>query len=73
MDTLTVALERIRARDGLSVAALARRLGVGHSTLIMLRQGKRHPGEKLLRAIMHNLPELTPVVLHYLQNGHDTD
>jgi len=79
MDTLQAhfqivkAIEDARHRDGLSINGMARRLGVSHSTLVLLRQGKRRPGEKLLRALLVSLPELRPVVMEYMGNGHDTD
>jgi len=73
VDILRTSLEAIRLRDGLSLTAQAHRIGVSHSQLSLFNRGKRGAGEKLLRGIVTNIPELAPVVNKYLGNGHDTD
>jgi transcriptional regulator with XRE-family HTH domain len=70
---LRESLESLRRRDGISLTAQARQIGVSHSQLSLFNRGKRGVGEKLLRGIMTNLPELAPAVAEYLGNGHDTD
>lgn len=67
------ALTAIRERDHISLTEQARLIGVSHSMLSLFTSGKRGPGEKLLRGVMTNLRELTPVINEYLGNGHDED
>lgn len=72
-DILRDNLRDIRRRDGVSLSAQARMIGVSHSQLSLFDRRLRGAGEKLLRGIRTNLPELAPVIDKYLSNGHDTD
>jgi len=73
VDTLRNSLAAIRRRDGLSLTAQAHQIGVSHSQLSLFHRGKRGAGEKLLRGIVTNIPELAPAVNEYLGNGHNTE
>lgn len=66
MDTLASALEAKRAQEGLSVAGMASRLGVSDTYLFLLRDGRRKPGVRFLRAVIHAFPDLQLVVFEYV-------
>lgn len=66
MDTLAKALEARREQEGLSVAGMASRLGVSDSFLFLLRDGKRKPGVRFLRAVIQAFPDLQLVVFEYV-------
>lgn len=66
MDILAKALEARRTREGLSVAAMASRLGVSDSYLFLLRDGKRKPGVRFLRAVIQAFPDLQLLVFEYV-------
>ena len=64
---LIEALEAIKKREGLSYAQLATKLGVAENYIYRLKAGDRQPGEKLLHAIMKHYPDLTWLVIKFLQ------
>lgn len=67
--TLVGSLERCRTQRGLSVPQFAEFLGISYAQLSALRRFSRRPGGKSLSAIMLALPELTLLVMSYVQNG----
>jgi len=66
---LTEGLDSIRQSQNLSVSAFADRLGISYAEVRAIRCGSRRPGHKTLSAIMRTFPELTLLVLEYLQDG----
>ena len=63
------ALDAIRKREHLSVPEFASRLGISYAALAALLRGARRPGSKSLSAIMQVFPELTLLVMAYLQSN----
>jgi transcriptional regulator with XRE-family HTH domain len=66
MDKLAKALEQKRLQEGMTVAGMASRLGVSDSCLFLLRDGKRSPGVRFLRAVIRAFPDLQLLVFEYL-------
>lgn len=68
MDKLLKALEGKQAAEGLNQRELAQKLGVSDTYLILLKQGKRQFGVKILRAIGREFPDLQLLVFEYIAN-----
>ena len=54
------ALEALTRAEGLSHAALARRLGISRSYLFRLLRGERRPGIKFLYGLRTAFPQYSP-------------
>jgi hypothetical protein len=71
IDALVDALSRIRERDYLSIAGMARRLGFSAGHLSMVFSGKRRPGIRFVRAVFEHYPEIRRQMAHRLSDrGH---
>lgn len=66
IDAILVTLRRAQAVENLSLAGLARRLGVTTGYLSMVFAGKRRPGLRLLRAAIERYPEVRRLVAERL-------
>lgn len=69
-DAVAAKLLEIRDREGLSTAALARRIGVDGSYLHLVFHGDRRPGRKLLDGAMREFPEVQAVYARSLTISH---
>lgn len=69
-DPLAARLLEIRDREGLSTAALARRIGVDSSYLHLVFHGARAIGRKLLDGAIRAYPEVAQVYAQSLSISH---
>jgi predicted transcriptional regulator len=65
-------LEEKRIKSGWSQTDLASHLGISGNYLYRLRVGDRRPGMDFLSTVMHEFPDLKPLVVRYMEeNGRD--
>lgn len=64
-------LLEIRDREGLSTAALARRIGVDSSALHLVFRGDRGVGRKMLDGAIREFPEVAESLVRLLTISHE--
>jgi transcriptional regulator with XRE-family HTH domain len=70
-DPVAVKLLEIRDREGLTTAALARRIGVDGSYLHLVFKGERGVGRKMLDGAVRAFPEVAAALAQPLTISHD--
>ena len=72
MTKLLEAIDRKAADLQLTQEQLASCLGISDTYLTLLKQGKREPGNKFLRAVIQAFPDLQLLVFEYLATPLET-
>lgn len=62
MNNLIETIKKYQQDKNLSDNQFAKLLGIDRSTWAYIKSGKRNPGMKFLRAIAHELPQLSPSI-----------
>lgn len=68
-DGLIGAIERRQKIEGLTLGAMAEKLGIAQSYLSMVLHGHRVPGRKFLSGVLKAYPELADEVASFLSGG----
>ena len=71
---VAILIDTVREKQGLgSDSAFCEQLGISRATWWLIRKGKQKPGQKFIKGVMREYPDLTLVIMNYMAEKESSD